>query len=89
MSSKPLRVTLLLADDCRLSPLVMGVGQERRLLLVALSVCERGHLPSTNMVIVKTSRRKLVEHPRLSWPSPLVEKPRLLGGLNSNTALTE
>ena len=44
--------------------MVMGVGQERRVLLVPLSVCERGHLPSTNMVIVKTSGRVLVDQCR-------------------------
>jgi hypothetical protein len=47
------------------SPVVMGVGQERRVLLVALSVCERGHLPSAVVVIMETGRHVLIKQCRM------------------------
>jgi hypothetical protein len=40
--------------------MVVRIGQKRWVVLVALSVWERGHWP-TNIVIVKTSRRVLVD----------------------------
>ena len=60
------RVKLLRCADflaVELSPVVMGVGQERQVLLVPLFVWERSHLTRTIVLIVET-RSVLVDQCR-------------------------